>query len=110
MSIVILGITSTQTPEKQTPAPALAIASHRGSRHDPSVHTCNFPSQRYHQVLLPPGQCYLASIVSVACIFNSASQFLSSHNCRYLIGSVVSLPMQELGPSEPTSHLCMPGA
>ena len=69
--------------------------SRRGSRHDPSVHTCNLPSQRW----------------SVACIFHSASQLLSSRNCRYLIGSVGSFQIQELGVLlSPKSYLCVPGA
>ena len=52
------------------------------------------------QVLLPPWQ--RSSIVSVACIFNSASQFLSSRNCRYFICPVVFSPNPRAGcPSEP---------
>ena len=58
--------------EKKTPASALAIASHLGSRHDPSVYNCNLPSQRYP----PSSSAALAALILLPSSLSRASPTL----------------------------------
>ena len=80
--------------KKWTPAPTLAIASHRGSRHDPSVHTCNLPSQRYPQ----SSSTALAALILLPSSLSRASSTLL-HNFSAAATAAISLVLFVLSQS-----------